>query len=146
MILSLLAVYVAVQLLVPLRHLLYPGDVAWTEEGHRFSWRMRLREKEQSVELLVTAPSTGLNRRLDSRQFVTAWQYEGMEGRPDMILQLAQYVAERARQQGHPDVEVRVHALTSLNGRPVQDQIDPTVNLAHQRRTLGSADWIVPPQ
>ena len=53
-VLAFLAVYVAVQLLVPLRHLLYPGDVAWTEEGHRFSWRMRLREKEQSIELRVT--------------------------------------------------------------------------------------------
>ena len=57
-VLAVLAVYVAVQLLVPLRHLLYPGDVAWTEEGHRFSWRMKLREKEQTLEFLVTAPST----------------------------------------------------------------------------------------
>jgi hypothetical protein len=137
-------VYVVVQLLVPFRHLLYPGDVTWTEEGHRFSWRMRLREKEQSVELLVTAPSTGLNRRLDPRQFITAWQYEGMEGRPDMVLQLAHYVADRVRQQGHPDAEVRVHAATSLNGRPAQDQIDPTVNLAQEARTLAPADWILP--
>lgn len=139
-----LAVYVVVQLLVPLRHLLYPGDVAWTEEGHRFAWRMRLREKEQSIELQVTAPSTGLDRRLDPRQFVTAWQYEGMEGRPDMILQLARHVAERARQQGHPDAEVRVRALTSLNGRPARDQIDPTVDLAAQPRTVLPAAWIVP--
>ena len=144
LVLGVLAVYVAVQLLVPLRHLLYPGDVAWTEEGHRFSWRMRLREKEQVVELLVTAPSTGLNRRLDPRQFVTAWQYDGMAGRPDMLLQLAHHVAERARQQGHPAVEVRVRALTSLNGRPAQDQIDPTVDLAQQPRSLLPAAWIVP--
>jgi hypothetical protein len=139
-----LTLYVTIQLLVPLRHLLYPGDVTWTEEGHRFSWRMLLREKEQRVEFELTAPSTGLHRRLDARQFVTAWQYEGMEGRPDMILQLAHYVAERARQQGHPDVEVRVHALTSLNGRPAQDQIDPRVNLAAQPRSVLPAAWIVP--
>lgn len=142
--LALLSIYVVVQLLVPLRHLLYPGEVAWTEEGHRFSWRMRLREKEQTVEVLVTAPSTGLDRRLDPRQFVTAWQYEGMEGRPDMLLQLAHHVADRARQQGHPDVEVRIRALTSLNGRPAQDQIDPTVDLAAQPRSIWPAGWIEP--
>ncbi|HZO26718.1 MAG TPA: HTTM domain-containing protein [Chloroflexota bacterium] len=145
-ILAMLAVYVMVQLLVPLRHLLYPGEVAWTEEGHRFSWRMRLREKEQTVELLVTAPSTGLDRQLDPRQFVTAWQHEGMEGRPDMLLQLAHHVAQRARQQGHPDVEVRVRALTSLNRRPAQDQIDPTVDLATRPRSIWPADWILPLQ
>jgi hypothetical protein len=144
--LAVLAVYVALQLLLPLRHWLYPGDVAWTEEGHRFSWRMRLREKEQTLELLVTAPSSGLSRTMDPRQFVTAWQYEGMEGRPDMILQLAHHVAERARQQGYPDVEVRVRALTSLNGRPARDQIDPTVDLARVPRTVWPADWIVPPR
>ena len=142
--LALLTFYMAVQLLVPLRYLLYPGDVAWTEEGHRFSWRMRLREKEQTLELLITAPASGLNRKVDPRQFVTAWQIDGMEGRPDMILQLAHHVAERARQQGHPDVEVRVRALTSLNGRPAQDQIDPTVDLARVPRTVWPADWIVP--
>ena len=53
-----------------------------------------------------------------------------MEGRPDMLLQLSHYVAERSRQQGYPDVEVRVRAVTSLNRRPAQDQIDPSVNLA----------------
>ena len=140
----LLAVYVAIQLLVPLRHHLYPGDVTWTEEGHRFSWRMMLREKDQTVTFEVTAPSAGLHRELDARQFVTAWQFAGMEGRPDMIHQLAHHVAERARQQGHPDVQVRVHAPTSLNGRPPQHQIDPTVDLAAEPRTLLPASWIVP--
>jgi hypothetical protein len=67
-----------------------------------------------------------------------------MEGRPDMILQLAHYVAERARQQGQPDVEVRVRAVTSLNGRPAQDQIDSTIDLAAQPRSIVAADWIMP--
>jgi len=37
--------WLAVQLLLPLRHWLYPGNVDWTEEGHRFSWQMMLRDK-----------------------------------------------------------------------------------------------------
>ncbi len=37
--------YLALQLLIPLRHFLYPGNVHWTEEGHRFSWHMKLRNK-----------------------------------------------------------------------------------------------------
>jgi hypothetical protein len=36
---------VAFQTLVPFRHLLYPGNVSWTEEGHRFAWHMKLRSK-----------------------------------------------------------------------------------------------------
>jgi hypothetical protein len=33
------------QVLFPLRHFYYPGDVVWNEEGHRYSWRMKLRDK-----------------------------------------------------------------------------------------------------
>lgn len=33
------------QILYPLRHHLYPGDVTWNELGHRYSWRMKLRDK-----------------------------------------------------------------------------------------------------
>ena len=34
------------QTLIPLRHFAIPGNVSWTEEGHRFSWHMMLRAKE----------------------------------------------------------------------------------------------------
>ncbi|MCI0746752.1 MAG: HTTM domain-containing protein [Verrucomicrobia subdivision 3 bacterium] len=52
---SLISAYLAIQLLVPLRHLLYPGSVHWTEEGHRFSWHMKLRDKtRRPVSLLPT--------------------------------------------------------------------------------------------
>src|ERR1700704_1730488 len=41
-IISLVAVYVAIQLLLPLRHLLWRGGVEWTFAEHRFGWRMML--------------------------------------------------------------------------------------------------------
>lgn len=45
----LISAYLLFQLLFPLRHWLYTGDVNWTEEGHRFSWRMKLRDKVSGV-------------------------------------------------------------------------------------------------
>ena len=41
-----IAIWIVVQLLVPLRHNLIAGNSEWTEEGHQFSWRMMLRTKE----------------------------------------------------------------------------------------------------
>ena len=38
-------VALAVQIVVPLRHQLYPGSVRWNEEGYRFGWRVLLTEK-----------------------------------------------------------------------------------------------------
>ncbi len=54
-----LAFWVAFQTLVPLRHWLYPGNVSWTEEGHRFSWHMKLRSKTASEFLLTAITKSG---------------------------------------------------------------------------------------
>jgi hypothetical protein len=48
-----LLVYVAMQLLVPFRHWLYPGNVNWTLEGHQFSWRMMLNEEDVIMRMHV---------------------------------------------------------------------------------------------
>src|SRR6185295_9499382 len=36
LVVCLLAAYLVVQIILPLRHYLYPGNVSWTEEGHNF--------------------------------------------------------------------------------------------------------------
>ncbi len=71
-IVALLVLFLAVQVLVPLRHYLYPGNVAWTEEGHRFSWRMKLRSKGGWVALFMTDPATGTTTQIDPNQYLTA--------------------------------------------------------------------------
>lgn len=41
-----LRVFVALQVFLPLRHWLIPGNVHWTEEGHRYAWHMNCVAKE----------------------------------------------------------------------------------------------------
>jgi hypothetical protein len=60
-----------------------------------------------------------------------------------MIIQLAHHMADDLRGRGLADVQIRVRAMTSLNGRR-QDLIDPDIDLTTRQRCLGSADWIVP--
>ena len=46
--------------------------------------------------------------------------------------------------RGRPDAEVRVDAWLSFNGHAPERFIDPTVDLAAERRDLGDDDWILP--
>ncbi len=55
---SLIAVWLAFQVLFPLRHLLYPGTPSWTEEGHRFAWQMKLRDKHGTITFILRDPKT----------------------------------------------------------------------------------------
>ena len=142
--LVLFALYLIVQCLVPLRHYLYPGNVSWTEDGHRFAWHMKLRDKDASALFVVTDPSGEEAWVVDPSDHLRSWQEDEMSSRPDMILQFAHYLADEMRKVGHVQVEVRAIVEASLNGREPQLLIDPTVDLAREPRTLKPASWIVP--
>ena len=45
---------------------------------------------------------------------------------------------------GHSAVQVRADAYVSLNGRPAAPFIDPTVDLAAERRDVWHDGWIEP--
>jgi vitamin K-dependent gamma-carboxylase len=137
--------WLAFQILVPLRHLiLYPGNPEWTEEGHRFSWRMKLRHKEGTLELLARDPVTGKEWKVPPSDYLTSEQVRYCADHPEMILQLCHHVAERWRAEHRTPLELRASAQASLNGRAKATLIDPEVDLAVQPRTLRHAAWIQP--
>ena len=143
--LVLLHAYLLTQLLIPLRHWLYPGNVSWTEEGHRFSWRMKLRDKAAVLHLFVTDPRTGENWEVSPALDLSARQLDEMSSRPDMVVQYAHYLAEQFSRPGQPRPIIQVDLQISLNGRPYQSLIDPNVNLADVPLVSWKpAYWILP--
>lgn len=141
----LLGVWVASQILIPMRHHLYAGDTSWTEQGHRFAWQMKLRDKSSRAAFVVVDPASGEVWNVDMRHFLTARQAVRMTNRPDMILQFAHHLAERWRvERGGATPAVYAEVWTALNGRPPQLIIDPRRNLAAVERSLAPADWILP--
>jgi hypothetical protein len=140
---GILAAYFAIQLVLPLRHLAYPGDVCWTEQGFRFAWHVMVMEKDGSVVLHVREPAT--DRRWDVRpsEYLTRYQTKMMAPQPDMILELAHMVAADFERRGVRDPVVTVDAFVSLNGRRRARLIDPTVDLAREDDGLGAKRWIL---
>ncbi len=136
-----IGLYLALQLLLPLRHHLYPGEVSWTEEGHLWSWHMKLRDKSGTARFFVTDGDR--TWQVNLRDYLSRQQIEKMSTRPDMILQFAHHLADRMKKEGK-SVAVHARVYVSLNGRTPQPLIDPTVNLAETPRNLWPAPWILP--
>ncbi|MCA9027796.1 MAG: HTTM domain-containing protein [Planctomycetaceae bacterium] len=141
---TMLSCYVAWQLLFPFRHFLYPGDVNWTEEGHHFAWHMMLREKDLGIRFFVHNRQTGERGLLKVSEFLNERQLTRMGKDPDMIIQFVHYVRDHYREHGRGELEIRVLALASLNGRKPQLLIDPELDYATVDRVWGSQPWIVP--
>ena len=140
---TLIGIFVLLQVVVPLRHFAMPGNVSWTEEGHYFSWRMKLRDKRSHEIRFYTRDSqTGRIRKLSTSR-LTRRQRRKMSTRPHMILQYAHYLAERLKRKGSESPAVYARALVSLNGREPRPLIDESTNLAQATyKTLSHNDWI----
>ncbi|WIG98846.1 HTTM domain-containing protein [Myxococcus sp. SDU36] len=143
---ALLAVWLLVQVGLPLRFVLYPGNTRWTEEGFRFAWRVMLIEKTGLVLYDVTEPSTGRRWTVSPREELTPLQVKALSTQPDLILQYAQVLARRYEAELGSPVEVRADAWASMNGRPAQRLIDPAVDLARQHDGFAPKRWILPLQ
>ena len=139
------AVFLAVQVLLPLRHLAYPGNVRWTEEGYRFSWRVLVTEKTGLVKFRVASRTTDGERLVYPEEYLTPLQVERFAYQPDMILATAHIIRDDLIARGHRAVQVRADAYVTYNGRPATRLIDPEVDLARIAPGIGPKHWILPP-
>ncbi len=139
-------VYAAFLLAFPLRYLLYAGDSGWHERGHYFSWRMMLRSKLAVVRYYITDPQSGDSWHPQLRQVLCMNQVVTFGRDPEMVLDLAHYLADECRRETGRTVEVRALVLATYNGRKPQLLIDPTVDLAKEPRGFYRRSWIMPQQ
>lgn len=137
------AVWAAFQAVYPLRSHLWSGDVLWTEDGYRFSWRVMLTEKAGSAEFRATDPRTGQGRLVRNRAFLTPFQEKMMATQPDMIRAFAHMIADDAEQRGEPRPRVTADVVVTLNGRPPARLVDPAVDLAAEPLRLGRTPWVL---
>ncbi|WP_353779525.1 HTTM domain-containing protein [Winogradskyella sp. 3972H.M.0a.05] len=143
-IVSLIGLFFVVQIVMPWRYVLYPGELFWTEEGYRFSWRVMLMEKAGYANFKIVDGKTGQFFYVDNKDFLTSFQEKQMSFQPDFILEYAHYLGDHFASQGHQNIEVYVDCYIALNGRLSRPYIDPKVDLYQQKESFKHKDWILP--
>ncbi len=139
-----LGLFIVFQLLFPFRYLLYPGELFWTEEGYRFSWRVMLIEKVGMATFKVVDNSTGKFEVVANKDYLTGFQEKQMTTQSDFILEFAHHLKEIYTKKGYQDISVYVESYVTLNGRLSQAYIDPKVDLIQEKETLQHKHWIIP--
>jgi len=141
---SVLAVFFMIQLLFPLRYMMYPDELFWTEEGYRFSWRVMLMEKAGYANFKVVDPENEQRFYVDNTEFLTRFQEKQMSTQPDFILEYAHYLEDHYKQLGIQNPEIYVDSYVALNGRQSRRYIDPKVDLTEIRPSLKHRTWLLP--
>ena len=140
-IVTLVSLWLIAQTVVPLRHYVAPGHVAWNEAGHRFSWRMKLRSKRGQAIFYVSRDD-GQHTVVDPADHLTRKQTRKMTCIPDLLWQFAQHLEEVHSEGGRHEVAVHVDTRCSLNTREPAPLVHRLVDLTEVRRD--GTDWITP--
>ena len=142
-IVALVGAWLLAQLVVPLRHFAAPGNVAWNEDGHRFSWRMKLRSKRGRASFVVQRDD-GLRLVVDPADHLTSKQTRKMACIPDLLWQFAQYLEEKYDEGGTREVAVYADTRCSLNTREPTPILDRLVDLTEIERDHPVTEWVTP--
>lgn len=144
-VLGFVVLYVSLQILIPLRHLLYKRDLQWTHEGSNFSWRMMADHHETNGGITIEDPRTkdvyihSPETLLNNKQLV-------MVNSPYMLFQYIQFLKQYLKQQTSiKDPIIKADIQMSVNGKPFQHMIDPTFNLSEVSYSpFKDLKWILP--
>ena len=144
-ILGFVIIYTSLQILIPLRHLLYKRNLQWTHEGSNFSWRMMADHHDTNVSITIEDPRTKdvytvfPERLLNDKQLT-------MANTPYMLFQYIQFLKQLTKQE--TDIKnpiIRADIQVSLNGKPFQYMFDPTCNLSEVNYSpFKDLKWVLP--
>ena len=134
-----LVAYLLVQIALPLRHWLAPGPVAWNEVGHRYAWRMKLRDKEGRCRFWVEDRARGERWIINPNHHLQPWQVQRLCGEPELLVRFAQHHAGKLQElRPGADVAAGAWSWVSLNGRPPQLLFDPKADLSDVAPSRGA--------
>ena len=135
--------WLALQIAIPTRQWLYPGNTAWTSIGERFSWRMKLDQRHGVAEFYVLTADKQVNY-VPPGKFINKRQTRKMACTADMLLQYAHFLKRKWRRDTGQDAAVFAIVRCSLNSRESAFFIDRYVDLSSLERSLSYPDWILP--
>ncbi|MBU2949904.1 HTTM domain-containing protein [Tamlana agarivorans] len=136
--------YFIIQIGLPLRHHFIAGNVLWTEEGHRLSWRMMLRSKTARTTYWIENKANGKRFKVNLNQYLTKKQVRSASAKPDVIWQFSQRLKKQYK-ANNMAIGVFVDCQVSVNGKPYQTLINPDIDIANMPwDVFKHSSWLLP--
>ncbi len=111
-----------IQLVLPIRHHFIKGDVLVTEEGHRLSWRMMLRQKSGYIQFKIVDNDTKKITPYYYNKNLSYKQVNAMATKPDFIWQYCQRIKKEYEGK---NISIFIDCKNSINHKPYRTLIDP---------------------
>lgn len=140
---GLFAIHFFIQLVLPFRYVFYSGNLFWTEQGYRFSWRVMLMEKAGAAFFFVRDKKSGREVEIDNKNYLTYMQEKMMATQPDLMVDYAKFLKNEFKLKGFEEPSVRVQSYVTLNGSGSRTFIDSSVDLSLESNSfLKNKNWV----
>ncbi|MGI9527465.1 MAG: HTTM domain-containing protein [Weeksellaceae bacterium] len=139
-----LGLFLIFQAILPFRYLANTGELFWTEEGFRFSWRVMLMEKAGYITFQVKDSESGTIAYIEPSDYLTPFQVKQMAFQPDFILKFAHFLANEYKNKGFKNPQVYADSYVALNGRRSQRYINPQIDLVQIQKDQSVLDFLIP--
>ncbi|MBJ33854.1 MAG: HTTM domain-containing protein, partial [Flavobacteriaceae bacterium] len=141
---SVICIFLAFQLILPIRYKFYPGELFWNERGYRFSWRVMLVEKKGFTNFKVIDKDNDKIFYVDNEAYLTEFQEKQMSFQPDFIYEFANYLGDSYTSKGFRNVEIHVDSYVTLNGRRSERLIKADTNIYKVGKAIFYKNHIIP--
>ncbi len=142
-VLYLLGIYLFFQAIIPTRSWFFPGNVFWSEEGYRMSWKMMMRTKSGKIHFKITDPTTHSTWIEDPAKKFNLSQIMWLSISPDIIWQYAQRLKKEYAEKGINNVQVYAIGTVRLNRSNPMPMVDTTVDLASVKwKPFRHSEWV----
>lgn len=129
--LALAILFIALWILFPLRHhFLYKGDVVWNEQGHNYSWRMKLRDKQCGADVFGYTKDGNASFSIPVYDFISPSHLKKALPRPWMLIQFAHLLADLYTSEKGVRPEIYMHV--SVPVFPFASVISSNAPLPHR--------------
>lgn len=136
-------IFCILQILLPFRHIFFPGNLLWSEEGFRFSWHIMAAHKSGLVTFFIKEEGKE-KKQVSYNSILTQRQLGQMTTDPAMIWQFANFIYKEEEKKGKKNFGIYAEAYVSLNGKPAVLMMDPEVDLhSVSYEYFSSTDWIL---
>lgn len=133
--------FLFIQLLLPLRHHFIEGDVLWTEEGHRLSWRMMLRKRDGYISIKIKNNTTKEITFYDYNKNLSPKQARTLATKPDFIWQYCQHIKKEFKGK---DISIYIDCENNINNGEYKTLINPEQDFATAKwDCFRHNDWIL---
>lgn len=144
---GLIAAFVAIQVLVPIRGNFLCENPEWYGPGSKFSWRMKMHTRTvDDIDIRINDTKSDASSQVFLNSFLNSNQIKHLTNEPRNLITVANFFRDYAKQKFKVDANISMKPMISFNGSSKMPMLKPNTDLNALPFNSTNTSWLNPPK